>query len=294
MRTRMHQEAFPGEDISDRPPPEESVPGLLALDRGSLPSGRFRARDLSAVGPVSALAFELTPALEASEPPEARGLARDEVRLMVARRASDAIVHTRFRDAPQLPRARRSARDQQLDDAAGCSAGDPGGGAPSRCGSPPARPLRGQRPTVSSSSSAPPAGFAARDGRSRRGDPRSRVRRRSSSWRPTPAAAGSGSRVPTDSREPLHRYLNRHGHPIRYGYVPEDWPLSAYQTVYATVPGSAEMPSAGRPFTAELLTRLIAMGVPSRRSRCTPESPHPSATSRRTPRNTTCLRQRRA
>ncbi len=47
MRTRMHQEAFPGEDISDRPPPEESVPGLLALIEGELPSGRYRARDLA-------------------------------------------------------------------------------------------------------------------------------------------------------------------------------------------------------------------------------------------------------
>ncbi len=46
MRTRMHQEAFPDEDISDRPPPEESVPGLLALIEGSLPSGRYRAREL--------------------------------------------------------------------------------------------------------------------------------------------------------------------------------------------------------------------------------------------------------
>ena len=49
MRTRMHQDAFPGEDISDRPPPEESVPGLLALIEGDLPSGRYRARDLSGV-----------------------------------------------------------------------------------------------------------------------------------------------------------------------------------------------------------------------------------------------------
>jgi len=48
MRTRMHQDAFPGEDISDRPLPEESVPGLLALIDGSLPSGRFRTRDLMA------------------------------------------------------------------------------------------------------------------------------------------------------------------------------------------------------------------------------------------------------
>jgi NAD(P)-dependent dehydrogenase (short-subunit alcohol dehydrogenase family) len=49
MRTRMHQDAFPGEDISDRPPPEESVPGLLALIAGAQPSGRYRARDLAAV-----------------------------------------------------------------------------------------------------------------------------------------------------------------------------------------------------------------------------------------------------
>jgi len=48
MRTRMHQEAFPGEDISDRPPPEESVPGLLVLVQGQLPSGRYRAKDLAA------------------------------------------------------------------------------------------------------------------------------------------------------------------------------------------------------------------------------------------------------
>jgi NAD(P)-dependent dehydrogenase (short-subunit alcohol dehydrogenase family) len=46
MRTRMHQEAFPGEDISDRPLPEESVPGLLELLTGDLPSGRYEARAL--------------------------------------------------------------------------------------------------------------------------------------------------------------------------------------------------------------------------------------------------------
>jgi NAD(P)-dependent dehydrogenase (short-subunit alcohol dehydrogenase family) len=46
MRTRMHQQAFPGEDISDRPPPEESVPGLLSLIEGDLPSGRYLAREI--------------------------------------------------------------------------------------------------------------------------------------------------------------------------------------------------------------------------------------------------------
>src|SRR3954470_9666831 len=50
MRTQMHQDAFPDEDISDRPPPEESVPGLLALIEGDRGSGRFVARDLTAVG----------------------------------------------------------------------------------------------------------------------------------------------------------------------------------------------------------------------------------------------------
>jgi NAD(P)-dependent dehydrogenase (short-subunit alcohol dehydrogenase family) len=46
MRTRMQQEAYPGEDISDRPPPEESVPGLMELLTGDLPSGRYEARAL--------------------------------------------------------------------------------------------------------------------------------------------------------------------------------------------------------------------------------------------------------
>jgi NAD(P)-dependent dehydrogenase (short-subunit alcohol dehydrogenase family) len=49
MRTRMHQDAFPGEDISDRPPPEDSVPGLLELIGGHLPSGRYQARELARV-----------------------------------------------------------------------------------------------------------------------------------------------------------------------------------------------------------------------------------------------------
>jgi NAD(P)-dependent dehydrogenase (short-subunit alcohol dehydrogenase family) len=49
MRTRMHQQAFPGEDISDRPPPEDSVPGILELIDGAPPSGRYRAADLAGV-----------------------------------------------------------------------------------------------------------------------------------------------------------------------------------------------------------------------------------------------------
>ena len=61
--------------------------------------------------------------------------------------------------------------------------------------------------------------------------------------------------------DPVHDYLDQHGFPIRYSYVKEGWPLSYYQTVFATEMGSAEMPSAGRAFTPELLTRLIAKGI---------------------------------
>jgi S-adenosylmethionine:tRNA ribosyltransferase-isomerase len=60
---------------------------------------------------------------------------------------------------------------------------------------------------------------------------------------------------------PVAAYLARNGRPIRYGYVPLVYPLAEYQTVFAHEPGSAEMPSAGRPFTAELVLRLITRGV---------------------------------
>ena len=82
----------------------------------------------------------------------------------------------------------------------------------------------------------------------------------SSSLPRTPRARGCcsrGSRAASRSRA----YLERHGRPIRYGYVKSPWPLDAYQNVYATTPGSAEMASAGRPFTPQLITRLVAGGV---------------------------------
>lgn len=56
-------------------------------------------------------------------------------------------------------------------------------------------------------------------------------------------------------------YLARHGQPIRYSHSDSAWPLGDYQNVYALEPGSAEMPSAGRPFTTRLITRLAASGV---------------------------------
>ena len=100
MNTQMHQDAYPGEDISDRPSPEQSVPGLLRLLEGDLPSGRYRTGELA--DPVNAtrapFEFELPPDLDVHEPPEARGLARDEVRLMVAHRSDLRLEHARFRD----------------------------------------------------------------------------------------------------------------------------------------------------------------------------------------------------
>jgi S-adenosylmethionine:tRNA ribosyltransferase-isomerase len=56
-------------------------------------------------------------------------------------------------------------------------------------------------------------------------------------------------------------FLTRHGRPIRYTYVPRPWPLPEYQTVFAREPGSAEMPSAGRPFTGQVVTELVTRGV---------------------------------
>jgi len=73
---------------------------------------------------------------------------------------------------------------------------------------------------------------------------------------------GQGNRLwRTHVEGPLESHLQQHGRPIAYGYLARRYPLSAYQTVFATHPGSAEMPSAGRPFTHGLVTRLVSRGV---------------------------------
>ena len=73
------------------------------------------------------------------------------------------------------------------------------------------------------------------------------------------------------------------GVPIRYGYVTAEWPLDAYQTVFALEPGSAEMPSAARPFTTELVTELAARGVLIAPITLHTGVSSPSSTSRRSP-----------
>ena len=108
LRTDMHQLAFPGEDISDRPEPESVVPAFVRLIGERLPSGRYRAAHLlpragDGVTTLAALAdFTLPASLEAHEPPEARGLPRDGVRMLVSRRASGEISHHGFGELPGL------------------------------------------------------------------------------------------------------------------------------------------------------------------------------------------------
>ena len=64
-----------------------------------------------------------------------------------------------------------------------------------------------------------------------------------------------------DLPAPLLEHLCRFGRPIRYGYVPDSWPITAYQNSFSREPGSAEMPSAGRVLTADVITDLVANGI---------------------------------
>ena len=216
---------------------------------------------------MSAIAFELTPALEASEPPEARGLARDRVRLMVAGRASGQIVHRHFRDLPQYL---RPGDLLVINTSATLPAAVP------------ARRADGTPIEVRFATRArPPAGpdLFVVELRGATGEPLPGAGHRNEQILLADSArlhllapyAAPGRlwlaqvnlrpRNGPAADDSLHDYLLNHGHPIRYRYVPQPWPLSAYQTVYATTPGSAEMPSAGRPFTNEVLTRLVAGGT---------------------------------
>ena len=81
---------------------------------------------------------------------------------------------------------------------------------------------------------------------------------------PYPDAGARRSRLWVAALRPVVEpvaYLGAHGRPIAYGHLADGLSLSDHQTVYADEPGSAEMPSAGRPFTAELLVRLMAAGI---------------------------------
>jgi S-adenosylmethionine:tRNA ribosyltransferase-isomerase len=208
---------------------------------------------------MQALAFDLPQALEARETPEQRGLRRDEVRLMVASRSTGELTHGRFNDLPDHLRA-------------------------------------GDLVVVNVSATLPAAirGHRA-DGSDCRVHIATRAPRLDERWRVVelrtadgsrPARGAPGERIELDGGAQLelvapyalgHRlmlgrfdlgvdvdaFLAERGEPIRYGYVRPGAapPLSDYQTVYATTPGSAEMPSAGRPFTAELIVALVTRGI---------------------------------
>ncbi len=88
MRTQMHQEAFPGEDISDRPLPETSVPGLLTLLTGDLPSGRYQARNLPASGEEPGVR-EVRVALTVEDFDQAARFYREGLRLPVVKEWND-------------------------------------------------------------------------------------------------------------------------------------------------------------------------------------------------------------
>jgi S-adenosylmethionine:tRNA ribosyltransferase-isomerase len=213
---------------------------------------------------LRALAFELPEALEAREPPEARGLARDDVRLMVARRGDGEIVHARFRELAHF----LAAGDLLVVNTSGtlpaAVAAQRGDGRAVRVHFATAAPhLRDPGWWVVELRSPDGADPLTGSDAARAGE---RIVLTGGAELEIVAPYASGARLllaRLDAREPepVPSYLARHGEPIRYGYVTRPWPLDAYQTAYATVPGSAEMPSAGRPFTPELITELVAGGV---------------------------------
>lgn len=203
------------------------------------------------------LGFELDTSHIASVPPEARGLARDGVRLMVSP-GDDEPVHATFGDlrdflsTGDLVVVNTSATVPAAIDAE----------------------LPGGRRIVIHVSNQLPGGLWMVEPRQRstagatspmRLERHSTVARLvdgTQLWLLRPAAGSQRLWLATlDDGVDLMEVLVASGRPIRYSYVEHDWPIDYYQTVFADEPGSAEMPSAARPFTTELVTRLIRSGI---------------------------------
>jgi S-adenosylmethionine:tRNA ribosyltransferase-isomerase len=206
---------------------------------------------------LTAYAFDVPAVLEAREPPEKRGLSRDEVKLLVARRADGAISHLRFDDLLHV----LHAGDLLV---VNVSATIPAAVSAHRSD--------GERLTVHFATPAPQMADgwwvvelrSADGGRPMRASAGERVALTGGAELDLVTPYASGARLVLarfDGADSVTSYLERHGRPIRYGYLKSPWPLEAYQNVYATTPGSAEMASAGRPFSPELITQLIARGV---------------------------------
>ncbi|HVW42528.1 MAG TPA: S-adenosylmethionine:tRNA ribosyltransferase-isomerase [Amycolatopsis sp.] len=201
--------------------------------------------------------FTLPPDAEAERPPERRGLTRDGVRLLVAR--PEGVAHKHFRDLPgelepgDLVVVNTSATLPAAVDARRAD----GTAAPVHVSTPldngdwivEVRLLDASGPDLSVTTGDEvtlPGGVTLRLAE------------------PYPDTTADVSRLwhaTVSPAVPAARYLPRHGRPIGYGYLAGHYPIADYQTVYATEPGSAEMASAGRPFTEPLLVRLMARGV---------------------------------
>jgi S-adenosylmethionine:tRNA ribosyltransferase-isomerase len=215
--------------------------------------------------PLGGLDFHLPPELEAAEPPEARGLARDEVRLMVSYLADNRVIHTQFRRLPDFLTAGDLLvinTSGTLNAALSASRAD---------GTPLELHLSTHLPAdLWSVEVRRPEGITSKPFHQARAGETLTLPAGASATLHTPYRPEHRGGGPTrlwiatlhlpDSLS-LQTYLSEYGCPIRYYYIKQAWPGDYYQTVYATEMGSAEMPSAGRAFTPELITRLVAKGV---------------------------------
>jgi S-adenosylmethionine:tRNA ribosyltransferase-isomerase len=176
---------------------------------------------------------------------------RDGVRLLTGDRASGEVGHRRFTDLPDLLRA----GDVLVVNTSGTL--------------PAAVPVVGRALTVHFSTETDDGGWLvelrADDGKSTvpyaGGQPGERYALPGGATLTIHSEYSRGRLWTSTVDAPVPELLRRYGSPIRYRYVPRPWPLSAYQTVFATEQGSAEMPSAGRPFTDRIVTRLVSRGV---------------------------------
>jgi S-adenosylmethionine:tRNA ribosyltransferase-isomerase len=237
-----------------------------------------RAAATSRPGPLE---FEVPPELEAHDPPEARGLSRDDVRLMVAHRHDGSLLDARFRDlaafleagdvlvinnSGTLPASvpARRADGTQLE--LHLSTPLPSGQEPVDLLAPP-----GADPQMWVVELRKPSGTDSLPFRTATpGETFALPEATAEILESYPPDCGPQEERPPEARlwtaalqlpSAVGPYLDRHGRPIRYGYVAREWPVSFYQTVYAMEAGSAEMPSAGRAFTPEMITDLIARGI---------------------------------
>lgn len=195
--------------------------------------------------------FELPQQLEAHEPPEARGVERDGVRLLVTSRTSGSVAHAKFRDLPAFVRSGDVI-------VVNVSATIPA--------SLEARTEDGRELKLNLSTKLPgnlwtvePRGVDLAD---RTPPARLALAARASATLLIPYLGSKRFWVAAlDANGSMDDFLRAHGAPIGYSYLTRPWPIETYQTVYAREPGSAEMPSAGRPFSLEVIERIRRKGA---------------------------------